>query len=187
MFGNRFSRTKNNIKGEKFKYRKTAKRKAETYRQSNIFNGFAYKWELIETAASMKPVQRRWKRKYANILNPSNSKTSRGRRRFTVTDTARLLRGWFWCENSLQIFSYGCFLFVKPNRFIKKTQTRRLSSISCLKVLENEIIIITMVGWNMNSIMNPCLGCLLSKLNSPVSIHTPISFFPFHHQHRTSS
>lgn len=37
-------------KGKKFKYRKTAKRKAETNRWSNIFNGFAYKWELIDSS-----------------------------------------------------------------------------------------------------------------------------------------
>lgn len=75
-------------KGKTFKYREPQKRKAETYRrQSNIFNGFAYKWELIESAAEYEEEEcsEAMRRKYANILNPSNSKTSKESRTFTVT------------------------------------------------------------------------------------------------------
>lgn len=76
-----------------------------------------------------KPVHRRRARKYANILNPSNSKTSEGRRRrFNASHSEAfwgLILMWKFSANIV----FQMFFIEAAHRFIKITKTWRLSSL----------------------------------------------------------
>lgn len=132
-------------KRRKFKYRKTAK-------SWNIFNGFAYKWGAYRHRVRSEHKEGKIfggdeREKYANILNPSNSETSKRERNDrdspSVTDPKEAF-GETFC---MKIFGKYFFRFYgSPSLFAKKTQTHmRLNIIFELKVLGGN----HQQGWNI--------------------------------------